>query len=90
LNAENTMPKTTWKKWRVGLLLTIALGFLSGCAGLAAGMSWQAFAAVVATSLVTHVTAYLQKSPLEDVEDNSDLTKTIEKFGQGPNPPNTP
>jgi len=65
------MPKTTWKKWRVGLLLTIGLGVLSGCAGLAAGMSWQAFAAVVATSLVTHITAYLQKSPLEDVEDQN-------------------
>ena len=63
------MPKTTWKKWRVGLLLAVLLGVLSGCAGLAAGMDWRAFSAVVATSLVTHIGAYLAKSPLEEVED---------------------
>ena len=80
------MPKTTWKKWRVGLLLTIFLGILSGCAGLAAGMKWQAFLAVVATSLVTHIGAYLSKSPLEDVEDG-DIKETISQFGNGPTPP---
>lgn len=63
------MAKLTWKKWRVGLILAIGLGALSGIAGLAAGMTWEAFAAVVATSVVTHIGAYLQKSPLEDVED---------------------
>lgn len=63
------MPKITWKKWRVGLLVTILLGLLSGCAGLATGMSCQAFIAVVSTSLVTHIVAYLSKSPIEEIEE---------------------
>lgn len=59
----------TWKKWRVGLWLAILLGFLSAGAGLLAGMAWQAFVAVLCTSLLTHITAYLMKSPIEQVDD---------------------
>jgi hypothetical protein len=61
--------KTTCKKWRVGLLLSVMFGFLCAGSGLAAGMKWQAFVAVLCTSLVTHIGAYLTKSPLDQVED---------------------
>ncbi|MDE2100809.1 MAG: hypothetical protein KGL39_26420 [Patescibacteria group bacterium] len=63
------MKKLTWKKWRVGLALSITLGCLSAGAGLAAGISWKGFTAVLCTSLLTHIGAYLTKSPLDQVDD---------------------
>jgi hypothetical protein len=71
------MPTTTWKKWRIGFWIAVLLGTLSAGAGLAAGMKWQAFVAVLCTSLLTHIGAYLMKSPLDDVQD-------------GPTPPASP
>lgn len=74
------MKPLTWKKWRVGLLLAIGLGCISAGAGLAAGMQWQAFVAVLCTSLVTHVGAYLAKSPLDQVDDgNAEANQTENK-----------
>ncbi|MDE2098686.1 MAG: hypothetical protein KGL39_15640 [Patescibacteria group bacterium] len=66
----------TWKKWRVGFWLTILLGCLSAGAGVAVGMTWQAFVAVLCTSLLTHIAAYMIKSPIEQVDDNPTQPKT--------------
>ena len=66
----NTDMATTWKKWRIGFWISVLLGTLSAGAGLAVGMTWQAATAVLCTSLLTHIGAYLIKSPLESVEDN--------------------
>lgn len=60
---------TTWKKWRVGLYLTIGIGILSAGAGIAADMTWRQFVALLCSSLLAGVTGYLSKSPLENVED---------------------
>lgn len=65
----------TWNKWTVGLAIATFFGLLSAGAGLAAGMKWQAFVAVLCTSLATHLGAYLMKHPVEDLPD-------------GPLPPN--
>lgn len=66
----------SWKKWKIGLTLSIVFGLLSGCAGLAVGMSWQAFLAVVCTSLVTNMGAYLMKHPVENIADTTFTKKT--------------
>lgn len=56
------------RKWKVGIFIAVLFGLLSAGAGLAAGMQWQAFIAVLCTSLATHLGAYLMKHPLESVE----------------------
>ena len=61
--------KTTWKKWRVGLWLAIGVAILSAGAGVASDMSWRQFVALLCSTLLSGVTGYLSKSPLEDVED---------------------
>lgn len=76
------MATTTWKKWRVGFWLTLFLGALSAGAGLCAGMTWRAFVAVLCTSLLSHVGAYLMKSPLDDVQDGPSSTNNPAQQGQ--------
>jgi len=63
--------KTTWKKWRVGFWIQVLLGCLAAGAGLAAGVTWKQFVAILCTSLTTQLVGYLSKSPLEDVEDEA-------------------
>jgi len=65
----------TWKKWRIGFWLALFLGTLSAGAGLCVGMAWQAFVAVLCTSIATHIGAYLMRSPLDAVEDETEPKK---------------
>jgi len=83
------MPKTTWKKWRVGLWLAIGIAILTAGAGVASDMSWRQFVALVCSCLLSGIVSYLAKSPLEDVEDG-DIKETIRQFGNGPTPPPQP
>ena len=59
-----------YKKWKIGFTVSIIFGLLTAGAGLAAGMTWQAFVAVLCTSLVTQLAAYLMKHPVEDISDD--------------------
>lgn len=60
-----------WKKWKIGLVVAVILGLLSAGAGLAAGMHWQAFIAVLCTSLTTHLLAFLKEHPVESVKEET-------------------
>lgn len=67
------------KKWTIGFAIAVLFGLLSAGAGVAAGMGWHAFVAVLSTSLATHLGAYLMKHPVEDVEfDTDQMTKPPE------------
>jgi flagellar motor component MotA len=57
------------KKWKIGLIVAVVFGLLTAGSGLVAGMQWQAFVAVLCTSLVTQLAAYLMKHPVEEIED---------------------
>lgn len=59
-----------WKKWKIGLMIAVVCGLLNAGAGLVAGMSWQAFIAVVCTSLLTNGLTFLKDHPLESVVDD--------------------
>jgi hypothetical protein len=59
----------TWKKWTVGIIVTVVFSLLTAGAGLSQGMSWQAFTAVLCTALLTNLGAYLMKHPVEAVGD---------------------
>ena len=68
----------TIKKWRRGFALALFLGTLSAFAGGLAGVDWKQFLAILATSQLTSLTAYLMKSPLDAVDDEDERTKQIE------------
>lgn len=63
------MKPMTWKKWTVGIIVTVIFSLLTAGAGLSQGMSWQAFTAVLCTALLTNLGAYLMKHPVEQVDD---------------------
>lgn len=63
------MSKLTWHKWRVGLWLALGIAVLSTGAGVAADMTWRQFVALLCSNLLAGATAYLAKSPLENVEE---------------------
>ena len=60
--------KTTWKKWRVGFWLAVAVALLSAGAGVAAELTWRQFVALLCSSLLAGVSGYLAKSPIDDIE----------------------
>lgn len=65
-----------WKKWKIGLTIAVACGFLNAGASLVDGMHWRAFVAVLCTSLLTNLLTYLKDHPVDGLPDD---TKTIKK-----------
>ena len=72
------------KKWKIGLTVACLLGGLTAGAGLVAGMQWQAFVAVLCTSLATHLGAYLMKHPIESIDLGTTHTPKRTSNGAGP------
>lgn len=58
------------RKWKIGFRVALLTGFLTAGAGLVAGISWQAFVAVLCMALLTNLGSYLMKHPVETIEDD--------------------
>lgn len=65
-----------WRKWKLGLAVSIFLSLLVAGAGVAAGMKWQAFVAVLCTALLTHVGAFLKDHPVDSIAFGEDQTNS--------------
>ena len=65
----------------VRLAVSFGLSFCVAMAGVAAGMRWQAFIAVLGTALATHLGAYVKDHPPEQIEfdDGQPTTSTKAK-----------
>lgn len=63
------MAAMTWKKWRIGFFIAILFGLLNAGAGLLGDMGWKSFVAVLCASLLTNLSSYLMKHPVESVSD---------------------
>ncbi len=59
----------TYKKWKIGFTIAVLFGLLTAGCGVAAGMTWQAFVAVLCAGLATNLSAYLMKHPVDDIAD---------------------
>lgn len=73
----------SWKKWKLGVIVSLFLSLLVAGSGLAAGMKWQAFVAVFCTAALTHFGSFLQNHPVDDI--SFDTSKV-----PNPTPPKTP
>jgi hypothetical protein len=63
------------KKWKIGFGIAVLFGFLSAGSGLVGDMGWKSFVAVLCTSLVTNLGAYLMKHPIETIQDTEFYNK---------------
>lgn len=65
-----------WRKWKLGIVVSIVLSLLVAGSGLAAGIKWQAFVAVLCTALLTHVGAFLKDHPVDAITFDEDNQKS--------------
>ena len=63
-----------FKKWRLGLFLSIAKSLAVAGSTALAGGDWKVFMAAFCTALVATVESYLKQHPIEDISE-TDFTK---------------
>lgn len=63
-----------WKKWKIGLVISLALGVLTAGAGLADQMSWKSFVAVLCAAVLSNLFSFLKQHPIESVQDEDRRT----------------
>jgi hypothetical protein len=67
----------SWRRWKLGVLVSIVLSLIVAGTGLCAGMHWQAFVAVLCTALGTHFCSFIKDHPIEQISFDTDrLTAT--------------
>lgn len=66
-----------WKLWKIGAAVSLMLSLCVAMAGVAAGITWQGFVAVLGAAMVTHFGAYVHQYPVEKIEFDPE-TKTKE------------
>jgi hypothetical protein len=60
----------SWRRWKLGVLVSIVLSLIVAGAGVAAGIHWQAFVSVLCAALLTHFGSFLQQNPVEKIDFN--------------------
>lgn len=63
-----------WKAWRLGAVVSIVLSVFVAMAGVAAGMTAQAFIAVLGAALVSHFGAFIYQNPVDKIQFDTDVT----------------
>lgn len=67
----------SWRRWKLGMVVTVVLSLVVAGAGVAAGMKWQSFVAVFCTALLTHFGSFIKDHPVDQITfDTETLTKT--------------
>lgn len=56
-----------WKKWKIGAAVSVILSLCVAMAGVAAGITWQGFLAVLGAALVTHFGSYIKDHPVDKI-----------------------
>lgn len=57
-----------WRLWIIGAIVSFVLSLCVAMAGVAAGITWQGFVAVLGAALVTHFGAYVHQNPVNKIE----------------------
>jgi len=58
-----------WKKWKMGLLISMLSGLFTGIVGLAMELTWQQTLMFVAMAVAKDGQLYLAKHPVENLSD---------------------
>lgn len=57
----------SWRSWKLGILVALAMSLFVALAGLTAGMKWQAFLAVFGAGCLTHFGTFLKDHPVDQI-----------------------
>lgn len=57
-----------WRRWRLGILVALVLSGLVAGSALTAGCSWQVLVSVFCTAAITHLGAFLNEHPVEQID----------------------
>lgn len=57
-----------WKRWKLGVLVSLVLSLLVAGSALTAGATWQVFVATFCAAALTHLGAFLNEHPVEKIE----------------------
>lgn len=70
-----------WRKWKLGLVISVFLSLIVAGAGLQAGSSWRAFFQIFCAALLTHVLAFLKDHPVDGISfDDSNNSNSMKKI----------
>jgi hypothetical protein len=61
-----------WRAWKLGCVVSIALSLCVAMAGVAAGITWKGFVAVLGAALVTHFGSFIKDHPVDSVSFDTD------------------
>lgn len=64
--------------------VSVVLSLLVAGSGVAAGMAWQAFVAVLCTALLTHLGAFLKDHPVDSISFDTATVKRDEQTNKQP------
>lgn len=66
-----------WKQWKLGAIIAVILSCFVAGTGLATGITWQQFVAILCAALVTHFGAYIKDHPVDKIEfDTTTIAKS--------------
>lgn len=65
----------SWRRWKLGAAVAIFFSLLVAGAGLTAGISWRAFAAIFCAACVTHFGTFLKDHPTDQITFDTEITK---------------
>ena len=60
--------KWSWKRWKLGLYISIGTGLFTGVIGLGAGMTWKGALMLIAASVGKDFVLYQSQHPVDSIE----------------------
>lgn len=65
--------RMSWRQWKLGAVISLAMATFVTLAGLSAGMTWRQCLAVFGAAAVTHFGAFQTQHPPEQVSFDTEI-----------------
>lgn len=64
MEEENNM---NWKRWKIGVVVSLVLSLFVAGAGMTAGANWKVFIATFCAAALTHFGSFVNEHPVEKI-----------------------
>lgn len=69
----------SWRRWKLGILVSVILSLLVAGSGWTAGTKWQALIPIFCTAMLTHFVSFVKDHPVDRISfDTERLVKPPE------------